>query len=268
MGIQAAVVQGQVDARIKVDHLQFLLYEPVTADLVIRNLSGRNLELQPSQFFFLVKFDQNRSISRLNRSPITEPIQLPAGSTVTNRINFSQCFRIRDQGPYTIGGRLNFFGRTIDMPHAYLDVVPGITVKELKTVSGGGDESSLRNLRLMSNYRNRTQHLFLWIEDPSRGLSYGVYDLGGLLSTAKPQLEAGENSMVHVLHRSSPAQYIHSVFTMKGTPVQRDVITSAGGVPTLIRRENGNISVSGGGQLEEEGEGESRIRAFTLDPED
>jgi len=200
---------AQVHVRIRLDETQFLRFEPVMGDLVVRNVSGRALELQPDDFQFRVRFDQNRPVARLGPVPVKNPIMLAAGQTVTNRINFSQSFRIRDQGPYTIGGTLTFLGRVVNMAYAYTDVVPGITVGELKTLAGSGASASLRNLRLISNYRDKTQHLFLWIEDPSRGLSYGVYDLGPLLSVGNRGLRWGRT----VKFMCSTAPHRPNIFT-------------------------------------------------------
>ena len=257
-------VQAQVDARLRLDHTQFLQFEPVTGELSVRNLSGKSLEIKPEQFNFLVKFDQNRYVPRLGNPVLSKPIILAAGESVTKRINFSKSFKIREQGPYTFGGRLNFYGQKINMAYAYTDIVPGIVVKELQSVVGNGDQSAVRTFRLLTIYRNKNQHIFLWIEDPAKGLSYGVYDLGPLLSVGVPRLEVGENDQVHVLHRSTPSQYVHSVFTMNGTPIDKVVFDSDSGQPSMQRAVSGDLSVRVG--LDEDGE-ESRIRAFTLDGE-
>lgn len=256
-------VYGQLDARLILDFPQYVQFEPVTGRLVLHNRGGGHIELEPDDFYFSVKFARQRPVQRLDALLLPDPLRIAASQTVTQEVNFSKSFRIRDSGPYTFGGRIDLYGRNIDMPLAYADVMPGLVLKSMETVGEMDGERVVRAVKLLSLYRDTNQHLFLSIQDPVDFLSFGVYDLGTFLSSGDPVLAASEDNLLHVLHRAAPAQYIHSSFSLNGTPQDRGVYAVSGKPPELVRDESGSLRVRG--SLVEAETGPSRVRTFTLE---
>ena len=86
-------------------------------------------------------------------------------------------------------------------------------VRDLITTLADGTE---RRYSLRQISRDRKSYLFLRVDDPKRGLNYGVYELGRFVPLKVPELRVDQHGLAHVLHLAAPNQFLHSVFSPTG----------------------------------------------------
>ena len=147
-------------------------------------------------------------------------------------------------------------GKVFISPKLFLDVLPGLEISKL--VAGiPEDPNAVRSYTLRTLNRDRTEVVFLRINDDDRGMCYGVFELGTIVRLFEPKLQTDEVGNIHVLHQSGPWQFTHSVFTPHGDPVVQEVYSADGSTIGLKRAEGGQIAVQGGQLYAPSQEGES-----------
>lgn len=238
---------GQVELSGRLENNVVLLFEPVVVNLRIRNRTSEPITVGPRGDMMPVFYVERRPGYPLRKTGVQveiPEITLQPHEQSTMSVDISLAFEIRETGPYTIHAGMRHGPDYYQTGHMLLEVVPGFEVARLEVGLPGGVRER-REYRLLSLGRDNAMRLFIRVDDQQEGLCYGVHDLGRLLQNSEPILEADAAGRAHVLHRSGPAQFTHTIHEPNGRQVGKTLYSSGVRVARLEPTPDGDLEVRG-----------------------
>jgi hypothetical protein len=239
--------QGQIDVNCALAHPRFLQYEPLVVTLKIANHMGEPIELSGAGPDARIAFDIEESPGVLVESsdqPLLEtPVRIQPQDSADVKLNLLGPYRIRRSGPYTISARVRWGGKVFISPRVFADVLPGMEIAKMVSGMPGGKGMRTYTLRTLS--RDRSEHVFLRIDDEDQNTCYGVFDLGTIVRLYTPRMTTDGLGHLHILYQSSPWKYSHTEFTPDGRPVNQEIYSSQSPTLTMDRGEDGMITIEG-----------------------
>jgi hypothetical protein len=238
--------RGQIDVSCAVPCPEFLQWEPIPVEVTLRNNTGSELRLSEGDAPARLELDvQDRNgLSLAKEEPAGgEPMYVvpPMGRlTVTNQL-FRHCV-IRKQGAYTLRARVAWRDKVYVSEPAYVDVIPGRLVDEVRAQESGGPAARTYQLRTL--HRGGHQRLFLRIEDEDAGICYGVFDLGQAVFVQKPEFMTDAAGDAHVLFQSAPGQFVHVAYDPQGVRKERRPYITHFGRVKMETEAGGTIKVT------------------------
>ncbi len=247
MGMSTPLM-AQLQISCRLEPTRAVQYEPIIAVVRIQNNTGRTVTLQDdtadARLWMEIEKTPGRTMRQISPFVLGEPLVIEPRQTVTQRVNLTQMYDVRNTGPYTVRARVDWGGDAFASGKIFLDVVPGL---EMQRMVGpvGPDGTGRRIYRLLSLNRDRGDHLFLRIDDEAQGLCYGVIHLGRMLRIQNPTMQVDAANNINVLHQAGPGRYLHHVFTPNGDQVQRRAYTSDDPGVSLAESRDGRVMVEG-----------------------
>lgn len=248
---------AQVDMQCRLENGRTVLFEPIVISLDIINNTGDILDFSGAIPNAHLAFDVERSpgvvVPPTGVPLFGQAVTIKPGDTFSGKVNLQATYKITDTGPYTVTTRVEWGEKVFISPKLFLDVLPGLEIAKL--VAGiPEDPGAVRSYTLRTLNRDRSEVVFLRINDDDKGMCYGVFDLGTIVRMFEPKLQTDDIGNIHVLHQSGPWQFTHSVFTPHGDPVVQDVYSAEGSTIDLKRAEDGQFAVEGGQRYAPPGE--------------
>ena len=257
---------AQIDMQCRLENVRTVLFEPVVISLDIINNTGDILDFSGAIPNAHLAFDVEQSPGVLvppTGVPLfAQAVTIKPGDTFSGKVNLQAAYKITDTGPYTVTTRVEWGDKVFISPKLFLDVLPGLEIAKL--VAGIPDDpNAVRSYTLRTLNRDRSEVVFLRINDDEEGACYGVFELGTIVRMFEPRLQVDAVGNIHVLHQSGPWQFTHSVFTPHGDPVVQEVYSAEGSVIDLKRAEDGQLTVQGGQRYMpgQEGTSQEAVRA-------
>ena len=215
-----AWAQLPVNFTFSMEFTEALEWAPVPAVVTLEN---RGSETALAGVDYQVGFDisdERGDLIRLRKeSELYVPAKIEAGATVSFTNDLHYLYRIDRQGQFSSA--------------------------EISLPDGTGRRYALRQMS-----RNRKSYLFLRVDDPVRGLNYGVYELGRFVPLKTPELRVDQHGLAHVLHLAAPNQFLHSVFSPTGDLVAQKNHSGDSNVVRLRSDEEAGFQVIGTGVSE------------------
>ena len=247
VGLVPYRVSAQLSFNARLNTSRALLYEPVLLTLELRNETGRPVTLGDGTGPMLsidVESSPGRYMRQIAPHLLEEPLLLPPRTTVKHIINLTEAFQIRQTTPYTVRAYVTWDDVSFGSGVMFLDVVPGLELLRRRGPASA-DGAGRRLYRVVSLFRDRSEHAFLQIDDEQAGVCYGVIHLGRLVRLQPPKLEIDDEANVHVLHQAGPTQFLLHVYTPNGDRVLRKLYSAEGTQVDLVPEDDGQIRVSG-----------------------
>jgi hypothetical protein len=247
--LAAGVVSAhaQLDVSVRVDPARAVLHEPVIAHVRIRNQTAHEIELGAAEstdrFWMEIEREPGSLVASRDTPLLSAALVVPAGGTVTHRVNLPRHYDLRATGPYTVRAGVSWRGRGFLSSGVYLDLVPGLEM--MRAAGPGPDGSGMRLYRLLTLNRDRGEHLFLRIDDEEGRMSYGTIHLGRLLRLNPPQLIVDAHGHITILHQTAPGRYAYHRFSPDGRALLQRVYTSERHGVALELGEDGHYRVTG-----------------------
>jgi hypothetical protein len=259
---------AQIELDWSLEHNRTLLMEPIRAEVTIANYTGVPLDFAPgagnSRLLFTVEDDPSSYVRSSGKPLLQEPLLVPDGESRTVTVDILQAYRVvRGQSymlqPEVVFGGMRFSGRRLS-----LEVQPGLEI--LSRTYGIPTAGNARKVSLRSLNRDRYEHLFFRLDDPSTGYCLCAVDLGGLIRFVQPTLQMDNRNVFHVLHQSHPDRFVHAMFGYDGTPLGTEFYIAATGSIRLVRDSDGTVSVTGGMRFEPDPSAPGKLTAPNLPP--
>lgn len=242
------VSRGQLEVTCRLAHERVVAFEPVTATLEVVNNTAETLRLSDAgpegRVAFEIEQTPGIGVRRSGDAILSQPVVVEAGKTGKVTVDLRSYLPVGATGPYTVRSRVDWGGRSFRSASLFLDVLPGLEIAHL-TAGVPGDARALRTYSLRTLNRERSDRVFLRIDDEDDAKCYGVFDLGSIVRVSAPSLQVDQEGNVHVLHQSGPQQFTHSAFTPRGEPVVQKVYASGTQDVHINRGEDGTVAVSG-----------------------
>ena len=247
-------VFGQIGIGIKFDRPKYLSYEPIQAEITLRNDTGNTLV-----------FDENSKENRLNltvedsdglrvqprtKTNIIAGLILGSGETRKLRFTLNNLYGMNRPGTYQVTvqvGHVRLSGMYETGP-VTVSVISGILVWNREfglPADNTGDAIASRKVSLLVFPDGKRDLYALQLEDEES--VYGVIRLGPCFGGNKPQCEVDAFSNIHVLHLIRPRLVEYRVLDSNFAPKVHRYYTVGETAPKLQRDpEIGQIMVAGG----------------------
>ncbi|MGD9612137.1 MAG: hypothetical protein AB7V22_04460 [Kiritimatiellia bacterium] len=243
----AGAASAQVELTWSLVHHRTVLMEPVRATVRIANRSGRALDLTPrgnARLFFDVEDQPSSTVAETGKPLLAQPVIVPDGEIRDVDVNLLDAYRLVKGQSYMLTPVLEFAGQRFFGRRLSLEIQPGLELARRDCGLSAAGTARTVSLRLI--HRDRSDRLFLRIDDTATGYCLGVYDLGRVIRFFAPRLEQDAAGAFHVLHQTGPDRFAHSVFGYDGAPLGAAFYGAAAGRIRLAPDERGELAVQGG----------------------
>ena len=249
VGSAAVSAHAQVDLSCKLKHERTLQYESVMVRVQLANNTGRPIDLADpdSDAHFQFDVEQIPGITFPQTHPLVftgSALVLPRGKLDVS-VDVLASYDLRKTGPYTLMARLDIGDKTITSGKMFLDVVPGFEIDSIGAALPDNPAAS-RMYVLKTLHRERTERLFVRIDDEATDQSLGLLELGSIVRLFTPVTLVDTDGRLHVLHQSAPDRFIHSVVTPEGKPVMREPYAAEISRIRMEEGDDGQIVIKGG----------------------
>jgi hypothetical protein len=250
----AATARAQIQIELKLPRVQFIAYEPIVAKLAITNLAGRDVDLRDGEgqpwFGFEITGREGQTIGRITASKPEGTLSVPAGKTVTQKINLAPLYPIQDFGTYRVRAHvyfadLNKFFYSQTKVFQVTDARP-VWQKTVGMPEGTPGAGNTRTYSLLSNRFPDHTSLYVRVEDKNSGVVYATYSLGRIIAFDEPQAELDQTNQLHVLHCAAPRSWAYSLVGLNGELIRHSALMESKTRPRLRHAADGTVLVMGG----------------------
>jgi len=209
--------RAQFHVRLKFEHSTVLQFETAHAFVTLLNDTAETvstdaaIERQELDLRLRVEDQDGHLLPQRKKGKFGGEQRLPPGATRQFIEDIDAWYDIVRPGRYRVTvdasvGPVRFASRTLP-----LQVVPGLTLKSIeRQLPGYADR--IRRYELRYWKRDKSEHLFLRVDEDDGAVNYGVFDLGRLLRVEPPTIAVERDGTVKVVHQSARACYTHSTF--------------------------------------------------------
>ena len=247
-------VFGQIGIGLKLDRHKYLSYEPIQAEITLRNDTGNTLVFdansKENRLLLNVEDDHGLHIQPRTQTNVVAGLILGAGETRKLQFALNALFGMNRPGMYKVTaqvGHVRLSGMYEDGP-VTVPVISGISVWSREfglPVDNSGDPIALRKVSLLIFPDGKHDLYALQLEDEKS--VYGVVRLGPRFGANRPQCEVDAFSNIHVLHLIRPRLVEYRVLDCNFNPKVHRYYTVNNASPKLQRdAEIGQIMVVGG----------------------
>jgi len=203
------LVAAQVLMKLQIEHAQLVRYESVNAFISILNESPHQLTFggkDGARLSFFIEHERDTSADRITQKPLAENVNIEPGTSLDILRDISRWYDLGPVGNYSIRAIIEWRGESYQSNRVRIDVVNGLPISsEKRTI--WNEEEFVREFSLCYLAREGTERLFLSIDDKRAGISYGVFDLGGIIRLHPPVIRISREGNVRVLHQSGFGRY-------------------------------------------------------------
>lgn len=254
---------AQVAVNLKMSKSSYILNEPVTATVQITNHAGRQLVLRgnssrPWLSFHLTSSGRTVPIARrINYKPVV----IPAGQTVSRRININTTYSLGRMGNYTCTATVNMPGPTrsgFTSNRDHFTVTGGRTVW-VQRAGIPKAPGEIREYKLITFSGNRSLELFAQVSSANTGLHIATIPLGKVLTIRNPTGTLDSANNMHALFQVKPDVFTHATISPNGRLLSTNHHKRGvrGGNPRLYAL-NGAVVVAGAVPYDPKAEAEQR----------
>jgi hypothetical protein len=208
---------GEAVVSVRMAHTRFLQFEPVTAFVTIRNVSddliifgATNDERSASLRFVVDKGPAAVVPTRREGNPAGKIRIMPDLSREV-MVDLSFWYDLAAMGSHVLTAIVEYDGQRFMSAPVRFDVESGLPIGSLKQEFLDGEvPPRIFSLRYLP--RERSERLFVRIDDEDGVVNYGSYELGPLIRVTKPTIGIERGGKVTIVHESSSDRFTHSVF--------------------------------------------------------
>ncbi|MEY2541244.1 MAG: hypothetical protein QOI22_846 [Verrucomicrobiota bacterium] len=250
----AASALAQIQVELKLPRLQYIAHEPVVAKLSVTNLAGRDVDLRDADgrtwFGFEITGSAGQPIAPLAANKSETALSIPAGKTVTQKINLTPLYSVNEFGTYRVRAHVYFtdLGKFFYSQTKVFQVTDArpIWQKTVGTPEGTSGAGDTRTYSLLSNRFPDHTALYVRVEDKSSGIVYATYSLGRVIAFDEPQAEIDNTNHLHILHCAAPRSWAYSHVGLNGELLARSAFMESKTRPRLRHASDGTVLVMGG----------------------
>lgn len=250
----AQSLQAQLQVGLEVKRTFLMVYEPIVATVVVKNLAGRDVVLadSPTQswFGFQITRGDGQLVPPLNPDYHLDPLTIAAGETVKRSIVLNSIYPVRELGQYRVRATIFFSAKE----KYYQSQVVNLELSEGKTVwqqtvgvpEGVEGAGTTRKLSLLSFRQFEYTMIYARVEDADSGTVYATTALGRVISGLEPDAQVDLKNNLHVLQVVGPKTYLYSCLGLNGELLSQQNHYSLKERPILRRNASGAVSIYGG----------------------
>lgn len=234
---------GQLAIGVTLNRDSYVEFEPILAEVTIRNVSGNTLDFRPGTngakpgvapgFLKFEITDNNGKKSELLAPPFNPAIGLllTAGATSSRHVQINEHYGVTSAGHYRIMVRVGHrrFGTDYASPDTPFRVQRAVALRNLdgkpllRTVGvpGKDPDAPIQTRDCELFYFSSKGGTICGLRISDKKAIHAVVRLGPLLRGAQPQLQVDSRSLLHILLDIGPRLAAYWVFGLDGTQKQK-----------------------------------------------
>lgn len=245
----SAKTEAQIRVNMQMNKRTYVLHEPVKAILQITNQTGSDLTLSSTPNKPWVTFNATIEGQMLAKGAIVNynKLVIPVGKTVSTEIMLSESYSFGEQGNYACEAAINLPGTSSAVSSnrcSFLMSNGRIAWSERAGVPGKQGET--REFRLVSFTGNGSLELFAEVHSVNKNHHMATIPFGKVLNFRNPRGVIDRANTMHVLCQVQPEFFAYYNIGLDGKVLKAHYIKRGAATPTLVKREDGNIMVTGG----------------------
>lgn len=246
--------RAQVAVQLQTEKDTFLLYEAIPVEIRLHNISGRPIQLEGAKEHSWLTFVLNErnggAVDNIGRLDTDTPVLIPAGETVSRRVNLLPLCDLRSRGSYRVQAQINVNGIQAVSEPLKFTILEGRTLWRetvgVPALEPGKDE--YRTYTLLAHRGQTNDSLYVRVEDDPATIVYGVIPLGGYLTVTAPQVQVDRDAHMHVLFQNGPRSFDYVDINPRAKVVRHAGYSDLLSRPVLTKLE-GVVNVTGGEQV-------------------
>lgn len=245
-----AGLHAQLATSLSMNKKTYVAGEPVIAEVIVTNHSGRELTLSSTRAMPWLAF----VVTKSNGNPVTTrklnafgAMKIKAGQSLAKQLDLTEYFLLNSQGNYAVTAVVrdpNGGVQGSSTNRMLFNLNPGRTYwsQKVGVSSDKGDQS--RELKLLTFSDGQKTQLYAQVMDGRTGMPMSTFPLGEALMLRKPMVTLDGNRRMHVMYLATPSMWVHSQVSADGKLVGRDIHQRAGqGDPVLMAYGDGSVRV-------------------------
>jgi len=254
-------VNAQVAVKVILNHNNFMLYEPILAQVTLRNYSGhplifgKNKKLAGKIQFEILGPSGELVQIKNGEGPKIEGILINPGKQQNIIVELSQFYSLYKAGRYSLRAYISHpqlkdsyqssqISFTISKGITIWDHIVGVPDVNNNNKSKDGNIEK-RKYNITTMYDGTKNFYYLIVEDDDN--IYSVRRIGREMSQYKPECKIDRLSRLHILLATTPRVYAYYIFDHNGKLEHESVYRKSDSTPTLVRNdESGSVTLVGG----------------------
>jgi len=207
---------AQLAVSVSLSHTTVLRRESCIATITVKNDSDvpfvirSPTEDKDARVSLMIDKGSDRYAAKLMDGPLVPSLALLPEETQSVRVDVERWYDISTPQGYTLWAVAEWSGKSYASALLRFDVVGGLPVTAV-TRGLPGESEHLRRYALRYLTRERSEHLFICIDENDGLVNCGVFDLGPVIRVFQPRLDVGREGAVTVLHQSANGRYVKSL---------------------------------------------------------
>lgn len=243
-------LRAQLMTSISMNKKTYMTGEPVIAELVVTNNSGRELTLASTRALPWLTF----VITNTKGNPVPTrklnvfgAMKIKAGESLVKRVNLNEFFFLESQGNFAASAVVRDPTGAVEgaSTNRYLfNLSSGRLFWSQKIGVGKGNDKHTREIKLITFSNGQKTQLYAQMIDERTGISLATFPLGDALMIRKPTVTLDGNQRMHVIFLGTPSMWVHCQVSADGKLVGRDFHQlAAKGDPILMAYGDGSVRV-------------------------
>jgi len=245
-----AVVQAQLATSISLNKKNYVAGEPVIAEIIITNHSGRELTFESTRqlpwLAFVVTNSRGNPVPtrRLNAFGA---MKIKIGESLAKQVNLADYFLLDSQGNFAVSAVIRdphgkFTGATTN--RLLFNLNPGRTYWSQKVGVSNDQGHQTREMKLITFSNGQRTQLYAQVLDGTTGVPMQTFLIGDALMLRKPMVTLDGAQRMHVMFLATPSAWVHCEISADGKLVEREIHMRAGqGDPILMAYGDGSVRV-------------------------
>ena len=247
---------AQINLELKLSRTVFVAHEPITGELTIVNLAGRDLIFGESGGInwldFSITDGRGNLVTPVRGQASERPIVLGAGQTHKHKVVINSRYPMANIGTYRVKASVHFpqINRVFEAKPVTVQVTEGQPMwsQIVGVPQGHPDAGTYREFSLMTYYHGaRSRALYFRLRDSTSGMVFRTYSLGDFLALRPPTQMIDSRNQLHILFMTSPQAYRYTIISIDGEPMRQQTLYEKGANrPQLKNLGNGEVQIVGG----------------------
>ncbi|MDE0836437.1 MAG: hypothetical protein OSA84_08815 [Akkermansiaceae bacterium] len=244
-----AAVQGQLATSLSLNKKTFLAGEPVIAEIIVTNHSGRELTLSSTRQLPWLAF----VVTKSNGNPVTTrklnvfgAMKIKVGESLAKQVDLTEFFLLTSQGNFAVSAvvRDPIGGIQGSSTNRILfNLNPGRTYWAQKIGVKNDLGTGTREIKLLTFSNGQKSQLYAQVIGRT-GVPIRTFLLGDALMLRKPMVTLDGSQRMHVMFLATPSMWVHCQVSADAKLVARDIHQRAAqGDPVLMAYGDGSVNV-------------------------
>lgn len=242
--------QAQLSTSISINKKNFIAGEPVIAEIIVTNNSGRELTLASSrQLPWLAVLVTSANGNPVNTRKLNAfgAMKIKAGESLAKRIDLTEYFLLDTQGNYAVSAVVRDPSKNVQgssTNRLLFNLSPGRTYWTQKLGVTNDKGSHTREFKLLTFSNGQKSQLYAQVIDGTTGVQIRTFLLGDTLMLRKPMVTLDKNQRMHVMFLGTPTMWVHCEVSADGKLVDRKIHQRGDqGDPILMAYGDGSVRV-------------------------